>query len=376
LTWPGKEKDRKLKVRNSPRSDLRPAARNLQRTRDNVQSATCNLQRKLVVASIILILASTGASAATLLNYEQRVKRATEQVERIKKDRSYAEEGIASLKVLLPKYEQVDYDGQTITVDNTWLHALLDSYERGADSAVRSAKLNEAEGKLRALDERLIQAQGTRFDSKLGEESRALRDILSRTDYKPKPEDPLTVLRRNIWNRVVEVVTRILRDLSRTAVGAALGRTWVMIVLISVVLAIVLFWLVRMLMRIDFKRKKPASRKVLGEEIPANLTARDIAGAALAAARAGDFRIGIRKLYIACLYELADKGLIDLESNATNRDYFRLVSRHSILSSPMEYLTDRFEYFWYGKYPATSEDFQDYLNRYGVISDRARSVTA
>ena len=148
-----------------------------------------------------------------------------------------------------------------------------------------------------------------------------------------------------------------------------------MMTLIVVVLLAVLVVLVRILTKMDFERKRRATRRVLGEEIPANITSRDIAGAAMAAARAGDFRTGIRKLYIACLYELSDKGLIDLESNATNRDYFRLVSRHSILSNPMEYLTERFDYFWYGKYPATGQDFQEYLSRYGVISDRARSVT-
>src|SRR5262245_66230444 len=146
--------------------------------------------------------------------------------------------------------------------------------------------------------------------------------------------------------------------------------------LIVIALAAVLFLLVRSVLKMDFKRKKATSRKILGEEIPANIPSRDIAGSAMAAARAGDFRTGIRKLYIACLYELADKGVIDLESNATNRDYFRLVSRHSILSNPMEYLTERFDYFWYGKYPATDQDFQEYLNRYSVISDRARSVPA
>jgi hypothetical protein len=332
--------------------------------------------KKLALACITIMMGWTGASAAdALLGYEQRVKRATEEVGRIKKDKSYAEDGIASLRALLPKYEQIDYDGQVVTVDNTWLHTLLDSYERGGDSAGGSAKLNEAEGRLRALDERLIQAQGAKPDSNFEHKSQALRDILSRPEYKPKAEDPLTVLLTNIKNKIYDTFARILQALSRTAVGAALGRTWVMMILIVAVLAAVLVLLVRTLMKIEFKGKKPASRRVLGEEIPANITARDIAGAAMAAARAGDFRIGIRKLYIACLYELADKGLIDLETNATNHDYFRLVSRHSMLSSPMEYLTDRFDYFWYGKYPATSKDFDDYLNRYGVIADRARSVT-
>jgi hypothetical protein len=316
------------------------------------------------------------AAADTLLHYEQRVKRATEKIERIKKDKSYADEGVAYVKELLPKYELVDYEGQIVTVDNTWLHTLLDSYGHGGAAAGSVVKLTEAEGKLRALHEHLIEAEGAKNDQKLEERSQALREILLRSEYKPKPEDPVTVFLRNLKNKIFEAIGRLLSALARTAVGAALGRTWIMITLIIVVLAVVLALVVRALLKIDFKRKKIGSRRILGEEIAANVTARDIAGAAMAAARAGDFRIGIRKLYIACLYELADQGLIDLETNATNRDYFRLVSRHSILSNPMEYLTDRFDYFWYGRYAATREDFDDYLNRYGVMSDRARSITA
>jgi len=332
--------------------------------------------RRLLSALVLLFLACACALAAdTLLQYEHRVKRAAEQVERIKKDRSYAREGIPYIRELLPKYEQVDYQGQLVTVDNTWLHTLLDSYEV-APSATPT-KLNEIEGRLRALDERLIEAEAPRSESQATDaNAEALRNILSRSEYRPKPEDPLTVFLRNIKNKIFDAIARLLRALGRTAVGAAIGLGWVEEVLIVIVLAAVLVVVVRMLMKMDFKRKKRTSRKVLGEEIPANMTAGDIAGSAMAAARAGDFRTGIRKLYIACLYQLADKGLIDLESNSTNRDYFRLVSRHSILSNPMEYLTDRFDYFWYGKYQATGDDFQEYLNRYTVMSDRASSITA
>jgi hypothetical protein len=332
--------------------------------------------RKTSGALIMILLVCAGASAAeTLLQYEHRVKRAAEQVERIRKDRSYTSEGIPYVRELLPKYEQIDYEGQLVTVDNTWLHTLLDSYE-ATGATVNSAKLNEIDGRLRALDERLIEAEAAESKSQVSvEKAGALRDILSRSEYKPRPEDPLTIFLRNIKNKIYDVVTRVLRSLGRSAVGAALGLGWVEEGLIVIVLAAVLVIVVRILMNMNFKGKKRTSRRILGEEIAANLTAVDIAGSAMSAARAGDFRTGIRRLYIACLYQLADKGLIDLDSNATNRDYFRLVSRHSILSNPMEYLTERFDYFWYGKYPATSQDFEDYLSRYGVISDRARSVT-
>jgi hypothetical protein len=332
--------------------------------------------RKISGALMMTLLLCAGASAAeTLLSYEHRVKRAAEQIERIKKDRSYAGEGVPYVRQLLPKYEQIDYEGQLVTVDNTWLHALLDSYV-ATEPASNSAKLNEIDGRLRALDERLIEAEDPESRSQGSvEKAGALRDILSRSEYKPKPEDPVTIFLRNAKNRIYELVARILRSLGRSAFGAALGLGWVVEVLIVIVLAAVLFIVIKILLEMKFKKRKRTSRRVLDEEIPANLTAVDIAGSAMAAARSGDFRTGIRRLYIACLYQLADKGLIDLDSNATNRDYFRMVSRHSILTNPMEYLTDRFDYFWYGKYPATSQDFEDFLSRYGVITDRARSVT-
>jgi len=332
--------------------------------------------RKASGALIMILLVCAVASASeTLLQYEHRVKRAAEQVERIKKDRSYAREGIPYIRELLPKYEQIDYQGQLVTVDNTWLHTLLDSLE--VTSSATPTKLNEVEGRLRALDERLIEAEAPGSESRATDaNSEALKNILSRSEYKPKPEDPVTVFLRNIKNRIYDAVARIFRALGRTAFGAAMSVPWVEEVLIIIVLVAVVVILAMMLMKMDFRRKKPASRKILGEEIPANQTASDIAGSAMAAARAGDFRTGIRRLYIACLYQLADKGLIDLESNSTNRDYFRLVSRHSILSNPMEYLTDKFDYFWYGKYQATGEDFQEYLNRYTVMSDRSASITA
>src|SRR5215831_113503 len=248
-----------------------------------VERRQSSMREASVALMLILVLCNGAAAADTLLQYEHRVKRATEQIERIKKDKPYTGEAISYVKELLPKYEQVDYNGQIVTVDNTWLHTLLDSYEHGAPSAGNSAKLNEIEGRLRTLDDRLIEAEGPKANiQNIEGKSSELREILSRPEYRPKPEDPLTVFLRNIKNKIFEAVGRILRALAQTAVGAALGQGWIMMALIVVVLLAVLVVVVRMLMKMDFKRKKGATRRVLGEEIPANITSRDIAGSAMA----------------------------------------------------------------------------------------------
>ena len=114
---------------------------------------------------------------------------------------------------------------------------------------------------------------------------------------------------------------------------------------------------------------------MLGEEIDEDMRPSDFADAAIAAARAGDFRTGIRKLYIALLYELSERQLIELDANATNREYLSKVSRFSTLLPAMGYLTDRFDYFWYGMFPSSEQDFSSYLASYREALKQAQTIS-
>jgi hypothetical protein len=119
-----------------------------------------------------------------------------------------------------------------------------------------------------------------------------------------------------------------------------------------------------MIGRIRPARRRAKKRIVLGEEVEADATPRDLADAATAAASLGDFRTAIRKLYVSLLYDLAEKRLIELEDSATNHEYLAKVSSHRALVPPMRFLTDRFDYIWYGMYPSSAEEFSDCLARY------------
>ena len=113
-------------------------------------------------------------------------------------------------------------------------------------------------------------------------------------------------------------------------------------------------------------------RIVMGEEIEAGLTADGLAEAALAAARAGDFRTGVRNLYISLLYELAERGVVELEPYTTNHEYLAKVSDRATLAGPMRYMTDRFDHFWYGMVASTEQDFTAFLERYREAIGQAR----
>ncbi len=317
---------------------------------------------------IMLLLASEALSAATLLGYEQRVVLAAEQIKRIKKDPAYSDDGIASIKELLPESEQIRIEGRVVTVDNSWLHSLLNSYKASRDAGQRLAYLDEAESRLRALDRQLLQPQNNSQNATAaGDPHEKIREILSRSTFQPKTESPIAAFIKKMWDRVMDFLKQILDAFMRllaSLFGASSGGNWFAIAVIVAALVAALIGVLRITRNRRLSGKRAAKRTVLGEEIEAGMTARELAESAIEAARRGDFRRAMRGLYIALLYEMAERDLVELDESATNHEYLARVSRFSALTAPMRYLTERFDYFWYGMFPSSEQDYTAYLARY------------
>jgi hypothetical protein len=326
---------------------------------------------------LMLVLGAEALAVASLLNYEQRVVRAAEQIERIKADQDYNEEGINYIKRLLPRTEEIGFDGRQTTVDNTWLYELLDSYTAQSDSQQRTALLNEAGGRLRGLDAHLRRAEAA-DDNQIADPRDKIRDILSRPAFQPEPETPVGAFIKKVLRKVRSFVGEIYSALTRLLerlFGSSADAGWFSNLVLVLVLAAAVIIAVRFagrLRRPQARRKK--TRLVLGEEIAVDGTSRELAEAGLAAARAGDFRTAVRKLYVSLLYELSERNLIELEESATNHEYLRRASRLSGLAGPMRYLTDRFDYVWYGMFPSSADDFAAYLARYEEAMERVRTL--
>ena len=331
--------------------------------------------RKALPASIIILLLTADVfGAASLADYGRRVVQAAQQVEDIKEGRESEQEAADNIKKLLPPSEQVDIEGQAVTVNNAWLHALIDSARNLADGEERSEKLDEASGRLRALLDNL-----DRLQSQSGADSAAarekLREIRSRPEFLKKGDDPLTALIKRVRKEVMDFLAKVYTKIVELLFGNNSGASWVYRGIVIAGLIGALYLAFRMLRRIKrAPKKREKKRTVLGEEIAAGTTSNDLADAALAAAKAGDFRGAVRKLYISLLYELSERNLIELEPNATNHEYLAKVSRFQPLAAPMRYLTDRFDYFWYGMFPSSAEDFSVFQDRYNEAMASARTL--
>ncbi len=327
---------------------------------------------------LALVLAADCSAAATLLDYEHRVVRAAEQIERIKTDKVYGEEGVIYIKRLLPRTEQIEFEDGETTIDNTWLYGLLESYSTEKDSQQRTARLNDAGGRLRALDAHLRLAAAP-ASGEVADPHERIREILSRPAYQPERETEIGAFVKKVMHKIRGILGEIYSALTRLLerlFGASAGSGWISNAVLGLVLAaaaIVIARFARSLRRPQTRRKR--TRLVLGEEIAVDGTSRELADSGLAAARAGDFRTAVRKLYVSLLYELSERNLIELDDSATNHEYLRRASRLTGLAGPMRYLTDRFDHVWYGMFPSSAADFASYLARYEEAMERARTLS-
>jgi hypothetical protein len=334
--------------------------------------------RKIVsLGLLICFIAAEVAAASTLLNYQIRVHRAVEQLERMKKDEAYEEEGIATIKSLIPASESVEMDGREVTVDNKWLQEGLDEIATDIGSvSSKQGMIEDIRLKLDALDKQLVQAEDiSKAKSDKQQLQSQVKKILDGDKYKEKKDDWLTAKIKEIRQKIRDIIMDIWLKLVNALFGASAQGGWAIRGLFIILLAIAGFFIVRMAMQAKWGRKRSRKKTVLGEEIDEDMRPSDFADAAIAAARAGDFRTGIRKLYIAILYELSERNLIELDANATNREYLLKISRFSPLIPAMGYLTDRFDYFWYGMFPSSEQDFSSYLDSYREAQKQAQIIS-
>jgi hypothetical protein len=150
-----------------------------------------------------------------------------------------------------------------------------------------------------------------------------------------------------------------------TASGLGSLKVVLQVVVLAAVLGLIGFLIYRIVPairgRLGRKEKEPrGTRVILGEQIEAHESARDLLAEAERLAREGDLRGAIRKGYVAVLCDLSDRRVIALARHKTNRDYLRDVRGNERLFEGLKGLTGAFESSWYGLRPARPEEWESF----------------
>lgn len=322
---------------------------------------SCLATRCLLILSLVLAACATIYAASDIADYHARVDEALSLLEDMDA-LAFENRGAEQIKKLLPQQEQIIVRGQVIEIDNTWLYDIASQLEKANSPADKEAAFEQIRSRLTALDNHLVELQETEAGPVYSTERQKLEAILSRSEFRVKKGETLgEKLRR--W--IMDLLERLIRWLPTQ--GTTFNSVLKMIIILAgVVVAAVLGLMLKRMFTREKRVKEREKRTVLGEELDQEVTANELLDAALRLAREGDYRGAIRKLYISLLFQMDEQRIIQLESSATNRDYLRKLrlSGNARLFSAMEYLTGKFDYFWYGKFASSEADFSDFLSRY------------
>lgn len=333
----------------------------------------------LLLSIALLLISAVALRAATLADYASRVSRAVALIDELQSayenesghssPKQLADANLILVRQLLPEKETVKLDGQTISVDNSWMYPALSEFEKSNSSSERQDVIARIAERLRAIHEHLQELEkatntaGTDKDSEKGR----LAEILRRPEYlQTAPEG----------SALESLIDRFLRWLNKLIPhpkpirpgGAAWLSRLIQIVIIALSLGAIamLIWRFgpRLLSGRRKKNPKREARIVLGETLEADQTSADLLAQAEILAREGNLRAAIRKAYIALLCELGDRKIISLAQHKTNRDYLNSVRDKGSLYASMRKLTSSFESHWYGFVPANEDDWNEFRAAY------------
>ncbi|HLL72626.1 MAG TPA: DUF4129 domain-containing protein [Pyrinomonadaceae bacterium] len=342
----------------------------------------------LIAVLCFVALAPTPARAASLEDYRARVERATTAMEDLhtafdEEPDVRSQEFLArerrvfeDVRAALPATEKIEGAGVASGVDNRWLHAELDLYEKiEADNTTeRDDLLYRVALRLRSLLTHLTEAANA--EAAAGDSARRdkeaekgrLNAILRRAEYNQQAAEDTAIGR--YWREFKEWLRGLMpksRPLNEgTASAFSLVARLFVFALTAAIVGFVLWKYGARLLPQNRAKKKTRSepRVVLGERLAPGQTPADLITEAEALARAGDVRGAIRKAYIAVLFELGERSILRLAAHKTNRDYLSALRRESAaLYGDMQPLTYNYERHWYGFAPATDADWHDFRSR-------------
>lgn len=90
------------------------------------------------------------------------------------------------------------------------------------------------------------------------------------------------------------------------------------------------------------------------------------------AAKEDNWILAIKYSYIRLLQLMQQKELIDFRGDKTNRDYYNELTDSSY-KKPFRQLSSFYEYAWYGRYPLSQQQYEDYMQKFQSLKNRLTS---
>ena len=131
-------------------------------------------------------------------------------------------------------------------------------------------------------------------------------------------------------------------------------------------------WLRRLLL--DLVADADLGRDGALDDVPPSSAAARQQAAALA--EIGNYREGIRRLYLAALLQLEERGLLRYDRSLTNREYLVQLRQRPTVQARLAPIVMTFDDVWYGVHEPDAAKFADYAAAVADLEQAARQPEA
>lgn len=348
---------------------------------------------KNILSGVLLLLLATVVSAATPFSeYLSRVGQAARLAKSVadkldshavpdQDTRGQVKATINMVREMLPAVENIQFDQEIVHVDNSWLHQpVIQSVSvtpNSKETTVENQPQDQPEKDLVIIAERLSALErrlktSPEATEKSAAEQERLQRILAQSEYQDElhKESEIQKWIRKVWEKVVELLLRIFGGSDKRAQPSGSTLNLFRLLLLAGIVSAVVFGIVRLFRRFRQRvpvKEEPEMREILGEMIEEGASSEDLFRNAAELARQGNYRLAVRRAYVALLYELELRGKLQLHRAKTNRDYLREISSDKYIYPPVEYMTTTFERAWYGEAETQLEDYSGFVERYREV---------
>lgn len=308
----------------------------------------------------LLLLAPLLALAAPLTDYESRLQRALTSLQAAVP--AARQDVLDQVTDLIPAEETVAWRNARWRVNNTWLHELARAFGQQSDETQRQLIYQAIQHRLAALLEHVQRVRQQPASDYQGERQR-LTEILNRKEFqRHRAESWLSRLLR----RAKEALAWLARLLPSWQRGS--GPVPRLLEIIVWLLALIVVYVFLRHLLGGFRRDKqvlvPAQPSLSARSTALQTNPAALREEAMKLAQQGEYRSAVRYLYLSMLYELQERGLLQLNAPSTNSEYLQRLRPVVALYPTILYLTRRFEQFWYGEISPSDLDFQEFVAHY------------
>jgi len=267
--------------------------------------------------------------------------------------------GLGAIGKSLPSHWKVTAGEQHFSFSAEPLSDLLREAERARDAKSIDAKATVAADWAFDLA-RQVDAYGRGQNEVYASAQGTLEQILRRREFGGvKGPSALDLLKQRVVGWILELLSGIFHQIGRYPMGATIFF-WLLIVAVVLWLGLILFRF--------WTRRAGLEELQAPDSVAFVRTWQEWIQAAREAAKRGDYREAVHSSYWAGISYLEDSEVVRKDRTRTPREYMRLVSNSTQLVATgrktreaLSALTVVLEQVWYGRRPASNQDFANAL---------------